>query len=126
MVVLEGEDPKRSGFGFEKSGWGQRTDLIPETLHAPLAVARAHELDGHVLIMEVGIEQRDIEMLPLAGAFAMEQGGRHCRIGVHTRRDIADRERRRKIITTLFAAQISNTGIGLADKIVARLRGERS
>src|ERR1700730_16130041 len=88
------------------------------------AAARAERLDPDIVVVEVGVEQRDIEILPFAGALAMEQGAGDRGQPVHTGGNVANREHRRVMRAALFAAQRSYARIGLTYEIVTRVVGE--
>ena len=72
MILLEREYPERSRLRPEDSRGRERADLIAHPLHLHRTAAGAYQLDRHVMIMKVAIEQRDIQMLAFASALAMQ------------------------------------------------------
>src|SRR5579872_3074850 len=83
-LLLSLEDAGRAGEGVMKSGGFQLAS----------ALAGAAELHPDGLTMKVGIKQRDIDVLTLAGSFAMEQGAGNCAHRMGAGANITDRYHR--------------------------------
>src|SRR5689334_9081200 len=98
--------------------------MLAGTLRPNLAATGAHHLYVEVVIMEVCIEQRNIQILALSCAITIKQGARDSSQRVYTRRDIAHCQHWRIMGAALLAAQPGDSGISLADVIIARIIGQ--
>src|SRR5579883_3411654 len=76
--------------------------------------------------VEVGVEQRDVEVLAAPGAFAMEQGETDRSRGAESGLDIAHRGAGKIRRTVALAGHVNHAGIGAADRIEAGLQRQRT
>src|SRR6516162_1620072 len=95
--------------------------MLPGTLRPHGAAARTQHLDIEVMIMEVGIKQRNIQILPLARPIAIKQSARYRSERMYTRRNVANSQHRRIMRSAFFTAQPCHPSICLADVIVTRV-----
>ena len=89
-----------------------------------LAVCRAVELHVEFMAVGVGVEQGNIEILPLAAAFAVKQRESDRGRRVHAGHDVADAghgERRRSV---RLADHAHDAAVSLRDVIEPGQRGE--
>src|SRR5580658_4261499 len=80
----------------------------------------------HVVVAEVAIEQRDLDVLPFAGAFAMEQRRPDGAQRMNSRGDVAHSDLRQRGRAVAFADHAQYAGICAADKVIAGTIRERT
>src|SRR5579863_1354062 len=90
------------------------------------AVAHAEHLDVSLVVAEITIEEGGLDVLAAASALAMEQSGEHRAHRVYAGADVADGGLRKDRRAVRVAGHVEDAGVSGADKIVARLLGERS
>jgi hypothetical protein len=114
--LLTLEDAGGAGEGVMKSGG----------FHLASALAGAAELHPDGLTMKIGIKQRDVDVLTLAGSFPMEQGAgdRTHRMGAGA--DITDLYHRHVGRSVLLTNQGGDSSVGLTNEIKPRVIGERA
>src|SRR6516165_1660355 len=121
MMVEPGEYQDVALAALEHPRRRQDRVMQPRSHRLGRTAARTECLYPDIVVAEVCINQRNIEMLPLAAALAMQQCARNRRKSMNSGRDVAHREHRRIMRSALFAAQRSNARVRLPDKIVARI-----
>jgi len=96
----------------------------PLRLHGALRIA----VDLHVQLVtvEVGIEDRDIEILSFAGPLPMEKGGDDRRDRVGSRRDVAKAEHRDRGRSVRISDHVCHRSVRLGDEVVTGFGRKRT
>src|SRR6516162_9199238 len=115
-ALLTLEDTGGTGEGVMKSGG----------FHLASALACAVELHPDGLTVKIGIKQRDVDVLPLAGPFAMKQGAGDRAHRMRSGADITDRYHGHVGRSVLLTNQGGDSSIGLTNEIKPRIVGERA
>jgi hypothetical protein len=125
-VVHERHDDQIALLPAEDSG---RTDLrmvMPRADRRDGAAGGTVELHVDLVTVEVGVEDRDVEILPLARPLAVEERASDRAHRVRAGRDVAETEHRQHREAFRIADHVRHARVGLGDEIVARLLRERS
>src|SRR5579885_219949 len=93
---------------------------------ADRSLAQAQGFHRGLVVMEIGIEQGEVEVLPLAGPLAVKERRAYRAHRVSARADIADRAHDHVGRAVRLSAHRCNSGIGRAQVVEARLVGERA
>src|SRR5271163_3879808 len=106
VVFASFEHPTRRGVG----------EMMAAALRLNRAAAEAVHLDCRVMAVEVGVEQRDVKELALAGALAMQQCRHYGQRRMHAGTYVTERRGRKVWRTICLAGHVGNPGIRLRDE----------
>src|SRR5262245_7778044 len=126
MLIQPSQNDDMPFPALEGAGGGKERMMQPRAFDFVLTAARAVQFHCDGLTMEVGIEQRDIDVLPCTGFFAVEQGACYSAHGVNAGTDVADRDHRHVRWTLLLTDQRSYSGVSLSNEVEARIVRERT
>src|SRR5580704_9593892 len=125
LILNRGHEQDRIALTVEDAQRRHREVMrsIASRLKGPAAKTR--RVHGHIVVAEVAIEQRGLDELALAGAFAMEQRGSDTGERVHARSDIAEADLRQGGGAVALANHAQNARVGASDEIVTGTIRER-
>ena len=124
-VMQKGHNDNRPACGAKDTG---RTDIAqmpsgPSRIHLALGTAVLMHVD--LMIMVVHVQQADIEMLALARAVAVAQGGHDSQGAMHARTDITHPNPRKIWGFVRVADHGGDPGVCLGNIVIARFAGQR-
>src|SRR5216684_1342273 len=125
-MVSAGHDQDRYLLAVEHAERRDRKMVRAVSPRQESALAQARRMHCHVVVAEVAVEQRSLDVLPLARALAMEQRSQDRAKRMHAGADVADANLRQRRRAVAIADHAEYAGIGAADEIITRTIGERA
>src|SRR5437588_4214212 len=126
MLIQPGQNDDVPLAAFKGAGRRKKRMMQPGAFHLMLAAAGAVQFNSHGLTMEVGIEQRDIDVLALAGLFAVKQRAGDGAHRMNPGADIADGDHWHVRRAVFLTDQRGYSGISLPDEIETGVLRERT
>src|SRR5271155_1765631 len=125
-MVVRGDDIDEAVPCFEDTGWRRVPGVPTRASWADFPLAQAVRLDAALVVMEIGIQQREIEELSATRSGAPEQRRANRPHRMDAGADVTQSDHRRIWRAAFLAAHRNHAGVRRAESIEAWLVGERT